>query len=424
MAICRAGGLVGALSGRVGGVVFRSQRVGQVVASPGWAADKASAAQLEARSRRAFVVAGWRGLTDDVRQAWRTFAQSRPVVNRLGVSRAISGWQSYSSYAGVVFGSEPPVGVEPPQRMDMIMPGSVVGAWFTGGPLGLTVQGAPWPDEGVEEAFYVQRMAAVSAVAPHRRVVRVGGFSKGSAGEDLKNIAPELAASLVDGERVLVGARWWREEGLPGPKFWAPVVVGAAPVSIDDFERAALSYYTGDVETFSLCLDPVYEGEVSLKGAIGAGAAEVKSIGSSSGANFYPVRGHQVSWRVRLDGNELQARVQFARSDADNMYYVQLVRASLTVALRRIIGGVGVLICSFVASSLPVGEWLRVVVDWGPGSAMAVEAFNAVGASLGSAAGSDASWDVGGVGFQLNSAVGVATNAYWDAVEVSGAAAA
>lgn len=422
MAISRAGGLVGALSGRVGGVVFRSQRVGQVVAVAPRVVDVRSAAQLEARSQRALVVAGWRGLGDDVRQAWRTFAAARPLTNRLGVSRAISGWQAYASYVGVVFAGEPPAGVEPPRRMDMIMPGSVVGAWFPGGPLGLTVQGPPWPGEGVEECVYVQRMAAVGATAAHRRIVRVGSFSKVWSGADVAGVGPDLAASVVDGERVLVGARWWIEEGLPGPTFWAPVVVGAAPVVIDDFESGEIGSYAGNMGNFSAAGEPVHDGDYSLRGYVVPGVPASGAITSSSGLNYYPVRGHVVTFWWRHQALDGEGRMYFGAVDEVNCYRVRVRPTDGLTRIERLILGAGDVFAYCYAGVLASDTWYRVVTDWGPGDSMRVSVYSAAGVLLGSGSGSDGTYSGGGVGWGILASTAAGAECWFDSLAVTGRA--
>lgn len=91
MAIFTPGVAVGAVSGSVGGTVFSRNRGGSYMRVRAVPVTSASDKALRYRAYLGAISQSWRGLTTDVRQAWRVYAQSNPVTNRLGQSKALTG---------------------------------------------------------------------------------------------------------------------------------------------------------------------------------------------------------------------------------------------------------------------------------------------------------------------------------------------
>lgn len=87
MAISRLGPLVGAVSGRVGSVVFRSTRNGPVIASHGTKITSQSSEALTVRAQMPVFNAQWEALSDSERAAWRQLAGNLSKTDRLGVSK-------------------------------------------------------------------------------------------------------------------------------------------------------------------------------------------------------------------------------------------------------------------------------------------------------------------------------------------------
>lgn len=92
MAIIRPGPLAGAISGKLGGLVFVAG-TGTPVVRPRPAANYKSSPSLQsARSRFAQLINHWRGLTDEQKAAWAVSAANFPTTNRLGATSPTSGF--------------------------------------------------------------------------------------------------------------------------------------------------------------------------------------------------------------------------------------------------------------------------------------------------------------------------------------------
>lgn len=98
MAIFKTGSIVGAISGTVGGANFANTRGSSVVRKPRRSSPlKSQSNKLHQSNVQRFSLA-WRELTPGERDAWKTWANNRPRPNRLGVSRYLSGYQSFMGY--------------------------------------------------------------------------------------------------------------------------------------------------------------------------------------------------------------------------------------------------------------------------------------------------------------------------------------
>ena len=96
--------IVGAASGRVGGVVFRKSKMGNVVAIGGRLKRVSTPAQNVRTVAMATAQAGWKGLGDLERKAWRNAAGNRTYPDALGVKRNLSGYQLYMKQALAFYG--------------------------------------------------------------------------------------------------------------------------------------------------------------------------------------------------------------------------------------------------------------------------------------------------------------------------------
>ena len=91
MAIFTPGPTVAAVSGSVGGTTFSRNRGGAYMRNRAIPVTSSSEKALRYRSYLAGISQAWRALDADIRQAWRIYAQTNPVVNRLGQSKALTG---------------------------------------------------------------------------------------------------------------------------------------------------------------------------------------------------------------------------------------------------------------------------------------------------------------------------------------------
>jgi hypothetical protein len=86
MAIYTPGPAIGQISGKIGNTVFTSNRYGQVIRTRTIPTLVQNDYTNAARGRLAALSQDWGDLTDAQKEAWRTWAQVNPVVNRLGAS--------------------------------------------------------------------------------------------------------------------------------------------------------------------------------------------------------------------------------------------------------------------------------------------------------------------------------------------------
>ncbi len=95
MAIFRAGPLLDAISGDVGGINFTRSRHGPIMRRKLTRTNKRTPIQLERRARFYHLKREWNLLTTSQRTAWRSSAAQLTFPNRLGVPNRITGHQLF-----------------------------------------------------------------------------------------------------------------------------------------------------------------------------------------------------------------------------------------------------------------------------------------------------------------------------------------
>lgn len=95
MALFVPSALVGAVSGKVGGVTFVAAGKGQVIKSAAVTVRAFSKLQLERQARLAWVKSQWRTLTAAQKTAWNTAAALVVKTNALGQPTAMTGYQAF-----------------------------------------------------------------------------------------------------------------------------------------------------------------------------------------------------------------------------------------------------------------------------------------------------------------------------------------
>jgi len=88
-------GLVGELSGSIGGLEFAQAKGSNVAKQRKTRRPRFTPARLVAWEFHRVQIARWRALTDAQRTAWNTAAQQRPRPDRFGVDRQLSGFQLF-----------------------------------------------------------------------------------------------------------------------------------------------------------------------------------------------------------------------------------------------------------------------------------------------------------------------------------------
>ncbi len=119
MALVRPG-MIGQISGRLGGDVFSHNRFGQYIRKGTNPVTVTSEAALAAKARLGSVSSAWQELSSAQRDAWTQYAQTNPIKNRLGESVINTG---HGTFAGinarrlalpVAISEEPPTEPPPP----------------------------------------------------------------------------------------------------------------------------------------------------------------------------------------------------------------------------------------------------------------------------------------------------------------------
>lgn len=125
--------MIGSISGNVGGVNFANSSGSKVVRKARRPNKVNTEQQIKQQTRIAQISGEWRALDDLTRQAWKTYAFARPRQNRLGVARALSGYQSFMQYtlfteeAGGAIGDLPPTNFTPQEMFNYSLESSVSG---------------------------------------------------------------------------------------------------------------------------------------------------------------------------------------------------------------------------------------------------------------------------------------------------------
>jgi hypothetical protein len=95
MAKIVTGGGVAAISGKLGGAVFASNKGGAYMRAFTKPTNPKTTYQEDARDALAQYSNEWRVLSDAQRESWAAWASTHPIVDRLGASRNLTGSQAY-----------------------------------------------------------------------------------------------------------------------------------------------------------------------------------------------------------------------------------------------------------------------------------------------------------------------------------------
>lgn len=114
MALIKLTAIIDQISGKLNGTIFARNKGGNYVKGLSIPANPQTPHQQNVRNRFSYISQEWRNLTEEQRQSWREIAKVRPVRNRLGEERFLSGFQWFqkininSTLAGDGFREEPP----------------------------------------------------------------------------------------------------------------------------------------------------------------------------------------------------------------------------------------------------------------------------------------------------------------------------
>jgi len=146
MALIRPGGLVGQISGRLGGDVFAHGRYGQYVRAGSNPVTSTTSYALAAKAKLTQSTQAWQGLTAAQKLSWKVWAETNPTLNRLGQSVTLTGHAAYvgsfcrATAAGIGALTDPPVAAAPAGLATLSLTGDIglgdVSAVYTATPLG------------------------------------------------------------------------------------------------------------------------------------------------------------------------------------------------------------------------------------------------------------------------------------------------
>jgi hypothetical protein len=105
---------IGQLSGKIGNAVFSHNKGGNYVRSRGLNLKSPSARQSQVRSNLNNASAGWRNLTAAQRTAWKSWAVTHTVINRVGLAIQLSGIAAYNTMAARAIDSAGTIATTPP----------------------------------------------------------------------------------------------------------------------------------------------------------------------------------------------------------------------------------------------------------------------------------------------------------------------
>lgn len=230
MAIMQFGGLVGAASGRIGGVTFARCKSGPIVRANTRPSPHAQKKLLVRRALFQKLTQMWQGASDGEREAWNAYAADpgHTVTNRLGVSVYITGYQWFKRFAS----ERQSVGFV----VDMAVP--VYGAATAPVITGFTfVHSAPGvyaavvTFSGTEFVGYRGLMKGAysmsAGVGRNYNAIRIISWASPAAGTSW-NFTTALVAAYgvpIDGARYTVELRKTRETGLMSAPAVATAIV-------------------------------------------------------------------------------------------------------------------------------------------------------------------------------------------------------
>lgn len=421
MAVIRYGPVVGAASGAVGGVVLVATRGGAVMRKRPAVRTRDSAAALAARGMPGKVGAAWNALDETTRAQWVTAAAGKLFPNRLGVLRSISGFQLYSKFVMDIYLGQAPAALAPPTVSNIYSPVRVTAYFLEDGPYVVTTSGLPIPGTLPVEFGFLQSLRRSSQTTGFNRYRRLGSWTRGRGSEDVFPLAEDAGIELWSGVPFAFSVAWQTSGGYMGQRVWGIGTVDAVPFLVTDFETGGLTDWTVLSGSWSISTVVFHAGAASLSCSIGAVPTFVAQIRSLYTLPVYPVRGHVFQYWARWGAGISSTRMLFGFQDASNTYSAVFSSGGV-LAIRRVLAGASIDVCSVACPALTNDVWYRCEVSWGSGGTMAVTLYDTGGSVLATASGSNTQYDRGGVGFLLVNVNNTACVGYWDDVTITGRA--
>ncbi len=225
MALFKPSAIVGAVSGQVGGVVFRQGKNGTTIARARTHRPASTSFTVNAVNDFHTYIAGWRGMTDEMRLAWRQMAGQLSTSNRLGQKRPWSGFRLYLNWARYAAGPGVNLSWWPPIRanrlaLDTIVPNFQTYAYNVG--VGLV-------DGYATGSLFFSGCRACSTTgfrSKNWRFISQRTVSSTYAQYNIKTAWSAALGELSSGELVYLKVVYHRPGWLPSPPYFCSASVG------------------------------------------------------------------------------------------------------------------------------------------------------------------------------------------------------
>lgn len=174
---------------------------------------------------------------------------------------------------------------------------------------------------------------------------------------------------------------------------------------IENFEDSDMSEYSGDIGSFTTQSDIVFAGQYSVRSNIVTQSSRAITSLEGDGLNYYPERGDTFEVRSYHGGQETNGDLYFAvgnhtnGSTIDNGYRLLVSPRQDRIAL-FVRNDTNISTIDDKSTTIPSGEWLRWVIDWGDSGDFNINIYDSEDNLLGTVSGNNTDHDSGGIGFR------------------------
>ena len=200
MALIRPGGLVGQISGRLGGDVYSHNRYGQYVRTGTNPVTSTTSYALAAKARMTSVTQAWQSRTAAEKLAWNAWATTNPTVNRLGESIILTGHAAYVGInARLMLIGVAPITAPPIEPAPVPLTGVTLAADIGPGDFGFAFVGTPL---AAADALWIEACVldstGINYVENYLRLVGQSGVAQASPFDPQSFIEARFGTLAVD----------------------------------------------------------------------------------------------------------------------------------------------------------------------------------------------------------------------------------
>lgn len=420
MAIAKTMSPIGAISGSIGSLVAVNTKAGLVLRPRPIKTNPRTAPQQRARSMPGAIAAAWANLTEQQRNSWRNAARNAPLANRLGVSRNLTGWQLYTYVAMLVYHGSVPANLTPPAALWNYPAQWVSPILTSSGLLSVTARGplpAPATVTGYAYLDFACYATQQSAFRPRRAL---GTQTLTYAAQAWTSELATYYHTIPTGTPYALGIRTQITNALPSEILWAAGTVDGFPYTVDDFERGAVQWYTGDTAYYSISTAQAYDGTRSLKcETTSGGTYTVRRLLSTNGLPNYSTRGLRVTARMYLDTNTYSVGLIATGTADTDVLAVVIDEARTKLKIYRRLASAGSYLATSGAITVPTGEWVKVSFHRNASNLITVKCWKADGTLLATVTATDSNFYPSAcTGNLIAAALNTTTTVYWDAIQI------